>query len=265
MQIGASAVAVRRGSITTMLGAALLARASRRWNSTGWHQARWSRRARPDRPVQILVAARHDIGAEGALGRRPRRPCTAANWCRYWRADEALHQLVGDVIVLGQQLARDVEGHRIRPVLGDGLGEKPSGHDRAPSSQLAACRRSSGVSSRPSSRQVSPSADPLEQSRPKLAGWSGSPRPCRRRRIGLGGDDAAADPAIGAGRLHRREGGSASVPRGHPQAIAWPAASSRSATSMAHQRDGKDWSRSPGPARRRSPVSRSMTNCAAGR
>ena len=32
-------------------------------------------------------------------------------------ADEALHQLVGDVIVLGQELAGDIEGDRVRPVL----------------------------------------------------------------------------------------------------------------------------------------------------
>jgi hypothetical protein len=35
-------------------------------------------------------------------------------------ADEALHQLVGDVIVFGQQLSGDVEGDAVRPVRGDG-------------------------------------------------------------------------------------------------------------------------------------------------
>ena len=39
------------------------------------------------------------------------------------RTDEALHQLVGDVIVFGEQLAGDIEGDRIRAVLGNRLLE----------------------------------------------------------------------------------------------------------------------------------------------
>ncbi|MNR53681.1 hypothetical protein D3C85_1737320 [compost metagenome] len=35
------------------------------------------------------------------------------------RTDEALHQLVGDVVIFGQQLTGDVEGNRVRPMLGD--------------------------------------------------------------------------------------------------------------------------------------------------
>ena len=31
-------------------------------------------------------------------------------------ADEALHQLVGDVVVLGQELAGDIEGDSVRPM-----------------------------------------------------------------------------------------------------------------------------------------------------
>ena len=42
-------------------------------------------------------------------------------------ADEALHQLVGDVVVLGQQLAGHVEGHGIGAVARDRLGEA-AGH-----------------------------------------------------------------------------------------------------------------------------------------
>src|SRR5260370_29655580 len=39
------------------------------------------------------------------------------------RADKTLHQLVGDVVVLSQQLAGDVEGDRVGPVFGDSLRE----------------------------------------------------------------------------------------------------------------------------------------------
>jgi hypothetical protein len=39
------------------------------------------------------------------------------------RADEALGELVDDVIVLGQNLAGDIEGDRIRPMLADDFGK----------------------------------------------------------------------------------------------------------------------------------------------
>jgi hypothetical protein len=32
------------------------------------------------------------------------------------RAEKAFHQLVGDVVILGEQLAGQIEGDRIRPV-----------------------------------------------------------------------------------------------------------------------------------------------------
>ena len=74
--------------------------------------------------LEILVAARHRVGAEGAPVAGDRRGHAEARiGVDVGRADEALHQLVGDVVVLGQQLAGDVEGDRVRPVLGDRLGE----------------------------------------------------------------------------------------------------------------------------------------------
>ena len=38
-------------------------------------------------------------------------------------ADKALHQLVGDIIILGEELPGDVERHRIGTVFGDCPGE----------------------------------------------------------------------------------------------------------------------------------------------
>ncbi len=74
------------------------------------------------RRVEIVVAARHDIFPErtivcgdGAGHAQARIGIDVA------AADEAFHQLVGDVIVLGQQLARDIESDAVRPVLGDAI------------------------------------------------------------------------------------------------------------------------------------------------
>ena len=70
---------------------------------------------------QILIGAGHRVGAEGALvprhGRGHAEPGIGVD---VGRADEALHQLVGDVVILGQQLARDVEGNGLAAMLADG-------------------------------------------------------------------------------------------------------------------------------------------------
>ena len=66
---------------------------------------------------QILVAAGHHILAESAHvtrdGRRHAEPRIGVD---IRRADEALHQFVGDVIILSEQLTGDIEGDRIRPM-----------------------------------------------------------------------------------------------------------------------------------------------------
>ncbi len=78
--------------------------------------------------VEVLIAAGHQVGAEGQLvGRHRRGHAEPGIGVDIPRSDEALHQLVGGVIVLGEQLAGDVEGHRVRAVAGGGLGEAP-GH-----------------------------------------------------------------------------------------------------------------------------------------
>ena len=67
--------------------------------------------------VEIVVGAGHGVGAEGAAmaGHRGRhaQPRIGVN---VGRADEALHQLVGDVIVLGQELAGKIERDRVGAV-----------------------------------------------------------------------------------------------------------------------------------------------------
>ena len=70
--------------------------------------------------VEILVCAGHSVGAERALVAGDRgghaQPRVGVDVAR---ADEALHQLVGDVIVLGQELAGEVERDRVGPVAPD--------------------------------------------------------------------------------------------------------------------------------------------------
>ena len=82
---------------------------------------------------EILVAAGHGVAAERALVAGDRRGHAQPRiGVDVGGADEALHQLVGDVIVLGQQLAGDIEGDRVRPVLAIDLAEALGDDDRAP-------------------------------------------------------------------------------------------------------------------------------------
>ena len=74
--------------------------------------------------VEILVAAGHGVGAERAAvtGDR-RRHAEPRIGVDIGAADETLHQLVGDVIILGQQLSREIERHRARAVALDDMGK----------------------------------------------------------------------------------------------------------------------------------------------
>ena len=74
--------------------------------------------------LDIVVAAGDDILAEGAdMPGYARGHAQTRIGVDVRAADEALHQLVGDVIVLGQQLAGDIKRDRIRTVGGDRPGE----------------------------------------------------------------------------------------------------------------------------------------------
>ncbi len=132
--------------------------------------------------IEIFVIAGHGIRSEGAAmagdRRRHAKPRIGVDICA---ADEALHQLVGDVIVFRQQLPGQIEGDRIRSVALDDALEAVGRRGRAPDPSLIRAKRAvgsgaaSGVSSRSSSDSVSPSAVPFEHSLPKLAGCDGSP------------------------------------------------------------------------------------------
>ena len=106
-----SAVAVRRGSMTTIFAP--------RSRAVLQHALEQNRMApggvRADEHdqiglIEILIDSRHGVGAESARwpGDR-RRHAEPRIGVDIGRADEALHQLVGDVIILGQQLAREIE------------------------------------------------------------------------------------------------------------------------------------------------------------
>ncbi len=67
--------------------------------------------------LNVLVAARNNVLPEGALVTHHRRghaePGVGVD---IGRPDKAFHQLVGGVVILGQQLAGGIKGHRLRPV-----------------------------------------------------------------------------------------------------------------------------------------------------
>ena len=120
-----SQVAVRRGSIVDDLRSALFA---------GGDKALIEHRMAPGGVAadqndeigsfDIVVAAGHDVLAEGAdMAGDRRRHAQPRIGVDIGAADEALHQLVGDVVILGQELAGDVERHRVGPMIGHGLGE----------------------------------------------------------------------------------------------------------------------------------------------
>ncbi len=74
--------------------------------------------------VEILIAAGHGVGAECAAMARDRgghaQPRIGID---IGAADESLHQLVGDVVILGQQLPGEIERHRARAVARDDVLE----------------------------------------------------------------------------------------------------------------------------------------------
>ena len=72
------------------------------------------------RLVEIFIAARHRVGAKSAAVARNRRGHTEPRiGVDIGAADETLHQLVGDVVILGEQLAGEIERDRARAVARD--------------------------------------------------------------------------------------------------------------------------------------------------
>ncbi len=234
----------------------------------------WSRPARSGpRISRSVVVARHGVLAERALvsGDRGRhaQPRVGVD---VRAADEALHQLVGDVVILGQQLPGDVERDRVRSVLRDRCRAKPPRDDverlvpaRAPAA------RSRDAASRPSRSSVSPSAAPFEHSRPRLAGCCGSPRR-RLARPPQRVDDAAPQPTPQYGHVvrtlvaaSRRQARSQTANGGGPSAatrasaLAGKSISTRPSTTHAV---ASACSLHPAPTA--SPVFRSMTQLCSG-
>ncbi len=76
------------------------------------------------RLIEILVAPRHRIGAKRTLvaghGRGHAEPRIGID---IGAAEKALHQLVGDVVILRQQLAGEIKGHGTGAMFGDGLAK----------------------------------------------------------------------------------------------------------------------------------------------
>jgi hypothetical protein len=154
--------------------------------------------------VEVLVAARHHVLAEGAAvagdGRGHAQPRIGVD---VGRAEEALHQLVGDVIILGQQLAGQIEGNRVRSIALDHAAEAV-GDRRQRGVPVDAGVAAVGA---PQHRmeQAAIEAERLLQRKALRA-----QAPEVRRMIGIAGGDgaadavrprryAAADAAIGAG------------------------------------------------------------------
>ncbi|CAB5606496.1 Uncharacterised protein [Pseudomonas aeruginosa] len=78
--------------------------------------------------VEVFVAARRCVGAQAALVADHRRGHAQARIAvDVVGADQGPRQLVEGVVVLGQQLAGDIEGHAVRPMFANGLGETPGG------------------------------------------------------------------------------------------------------------------------------------------
>ena len=119
--------------------------------------------------LQILVAAGHRVRAEGAAMAGDRRGHAQARiGVDIGRADEALHQLVGDVVVFGQQLARDIEGDGVRAVLARSSARTVAATRSSAVSQSTRAPPISGWSSRSSSPSVSAKRRALGTQTPEI-------------------------------------------------------------------------------------------------
>ncbi len=154
--------------------------------------------------LQIVVALGHHIGAEcAAMAGHGRGHAQARVGVDVRRADEAFRQLVGDVVVLGQQLAREIEGDRLGAVRGP---------DRLqPLGDLVEGMRPVGP--RPIDDGVQQAR--LQPQRLAQRRALGAQPPGVGRVLGIAldggaalavgrGEHAAADPAVGAGGAHGR-------------------------------------------------------------
>ena len=126
--------------------------------------------------VEVFVAARHGVGAESAAVTGDGRGHAQARiGVDVARAEEALHELVGDVVILRQELAREIEGDRIRAVLRDDAGEAvaPRPSARRPTTRAALRSSGGGAGARARASRRAPSLS--SKADRNSTGWSGSP------------------------------------------------------------------------------------------
>jgi hypothetical protein len=72
--------------------------------------------------VEVFITTGYGVGAEGAaMARNRRRHAQPRIGVDIGTADESLHQLVGDVIILGQQLPGEIKRHRAGAVALDDM------------------------------------------------------------------------------------------------------------------------------------------------
>ena len=168
--------------------------------------------------VEIGIGAGNGVRAEGApvAGDR-RRHAQARIGVDIGRADEALHQLVGDVVVLGQQLPGEIERDRVGPVAVDDVLEA-AGH--AIERIIPACARQRSIGlpqhgmqeprierQRFAERGALRAGAALVRRMRRVAGDGGAAAAIRLR------DQAAADAAIGAGGADRGRMGQGRIHR----------------------------------------------------
>ncbi len=166
------------------------------------------------RVIEVLVAGGRRIGPEGRHVARHRRGHAQPRIrVHVVRADHALRELVEDVIVLGEQLPREIEGHAVRAMAGDRPGEALGGmvERRIPRDARAwqrTCRAQFRVECSPAcacDRQMQRAAlraEPPEVRRVRGVPAHGRDAPGLARH-----DDAAADAAVGAGGAGFGHGG----------------------------------------------------------
>ena len=159
--------------------------------------------------LEVLVAAGHGIGAEGAFVAGNRGGHAQARiGVHVRRADESFHQLVGDVIVLGQKLAGEIEGDRIAAVARDdaleALGD-PVESDRPVDARKAAVRLPQhGIEQTFAQPERLAECGALGADAAEIGGMVGIARDRSAAESVRLRQDAATHAAIRAGRAHGR-------------------------------------------------------------
>src|SRR6185369_9852749 len=152
--------------------------------------------------IEILVTARNDVFAERPLvaddRRRHAKPRVRVD---VGRADESLHQLVEDVVVLGQELPGYVESDRVRAVLCDRIAKPVCDELESfvPAGIAPVDSRTKKTSAMAERFGESCAFRTQQPAVGRMCGVAGD----RRIAVSGGRDDPAADAAVRARRAHR--------------------------------------------------------------